>query len=612
METAWKAMADKLPRQPSDQLQNDVLMDIYDSGSLGGAMILYHREAVVLREDIRDLMDPEDLARRERMAKRRWGARCTCTNCGDDFIAGYVSKKGRKGIVLAEGDDGMAYSGHAEPGMGANEYLEGEMVVCPFCWTEAEVTHRAQLRQGRTYQILQAEVVNVEAYTAVMYWLVSRHVADTGYDRVLFLPHAALLVDLEGRLRRFRAKRVGNEVRDILWTPCVHSRDPMQITYYSWGAANNRQTGGWTFAYGPPLDGHTGEKTALDAYIGAGGTWPGAYLHLWQKYPQVENLMRNGFASAIQEAIDEQFGSAASYGDLRDVPAIPWVDWSEVKPNRMLHMDKDSFRRIRKKPWTARTAACWDRYRRRLCRSDMADTEAFGSCCEKVGVKAVDQLLEMMAAGWDDLQPVRVVRYLEKQRMLEDGVQHLIDYRKMLRDAGMAETVEALWPRDLTAAHERLTQHWAARCKAEYQLGFTSCYIKYRELEWTDGDLCIVVPRTGQQLEDEGRILRHCVGTYGEAHCSGRPIFFVRHYRRPERSYYTLQIDMTLNTPKRAQLHGYGNERHGPNKEYRHKIPVSVLNFCDRWEREVLLPWFRSQRKQPAVEPTAEKVREIA
>ena len=99
-----------------------------------------------------------------------------------------------------------------------------------------------------------------------------------------------------------------------------------------------------------------------------------------------------------------------------------------------------------------------------------------------------------------------------------------------------------------------------------------------------------------EDLVSEGKVLRHCVGTYGSAHCSGKPVFFVRHRRRPERSYYTLQIDMNGTIPKELQLHGYGNERHGGHKQYAHKIPRKVREFCDRWEQEVLTPWFAAQR----------------
>ena len=149
----------------------------------------------------------------------------------------------------------------------ALEIFDGETVQCPYCWSIVELVQKAELRKGRTYQVLQAEVVNVERYTVLMYWLVQQHIDSTGHDTVQFLPHAALLIDTDGKLRRFRARRTGCEVREVEWLPCARTRDPMQMPYYSWEAENNRKIGGWTFAYGPELEGHTGEKTGLEQYI---------------------------------------------------------------------------------------------------------------------------------------------------------------------------------------------------------------------------------------------------------------------------------------------------------------------------------------------------------
>lgn len=593
MDQNWKLIADKLPKQPSDELAADTMSEIYDEGLLGENLILYHRESVLAAPLLERTMCPEDWERRERMSKRRWGARCTCSYCGEDFIAGYVSRGRGRGIALFEGDDGQIYDGFTTADDGGTEFFDGDSLQCPLCYMTGVVTHRAELRNGRTHQALQAEVVNVDSYTAVMYWLFSRRQDDAGSDVVLVRPHAALLVDAAGKLRRFRVQRTGAEVTDVLWVPCAKSRDPMQVPYYSWEAANCRKIGGWTFTYGPPMDGHTGEKTALDKYIGSGGCWPGAYLHVWQRRPQVENLMRHGFAQAVVSTIDRALDQAAYWRDLCDAPPISWVDWSEVKPHRMLGMSKTAFREISKLGWSDTDALCWAKYRRILANADALE---FESCRQKISSHGIDQLLDMVNAGWDDLAPVRVARYLERQALLHEGVQLLIDYRKMMQDVGVPETSETLWPKNLLDAHERLVQSWAACHESRYELGFTSTYIQYKDLEWSDGDLCVVLPKGAQELVEEGNTLRHCVGGYAKDHCSGLPVFFVRHYRRPERSYYTLQINMTGNAPKEIQLHGYGNERHGVNKEYTHTIPRKVREFCDRWERDVLQPWFAARR----------------
>ena len=137
-----------------------------------------------------------------------------------------------------------------------------------------------------------------------------------------------------------------------------------------------------------------------------------------------------------------------------------------------------------------------------------------------------------------------------------------------------------------------------AEKQKQYQAGFDAVVEKYRDLQWTDGELCIVLPKSYEELYREGETLRHCVGGYSQGHIAGsHTIFFIRHYRRPERCYYTLDINMK-EEPYRNQLHGYGNERHGKNKEHRHTIPKKVLDFCDRWEREVLQPWYRDQQNK--------------
>lgn len=267
----WRELAGKLPMQPCGDLQNDVLEDIYDNDMLGTGLMLYNRESVETANPIAQIMDAEDWDRWEKSRKRRWGARCTCSNCGEEFFAGYVSDSGTSGIVLRQGEDGQIYDGYVDKGDDdAQIFFDDETIVCPHCYQRVVVTRRSELRQGRTLQVLQAETLNIDGYLTVLYWMVARYQDNTGTDVATFSPHAALIVDRCGALRRFRAVRHSNEARDVTWTPCKQSRDPMQQPYYCHGAVNGRQVGGWTCTYGPELGGTTGEKTALDKYIGAG------------------------------------------------------------------------------------------------------------------------------------------------------------------------------------------------------------------------------------------------------------------------------------------------------------------------------------------------------
>ena len=90
-----------------------------------------------------------------------------------------------------------------------------------------------------------------------------------------------------------------------------------------------------------------------------------------------------------------------------------------------------------------------------------------------------------------------------------------------------------------------------------------------------------------EELVEEGKKLHHCVGGYSDDHASGRIILFIRHTRRPERSWYTLNVDVLQK--RIIQNHGYGNER-SPKGEAL-TIRPEVLDFVAAWEREKLQPF---------------------
>ena len=159
-------------------------------------------------------------------------------------------------------------------------------------------------------------------------------------------------------------------------------------------------------------------------------------------------------------------------------------------------------------------------------------------------------------------------------------------------------TQEELWPRNLMEQHDRLAAMIEVKSDTKQQAAFDRTAQALAPLIWTDGELCIVIPTCSADLSREGRVLRHCVGGYSHSHVSGSPVLFVRHRRRPERPYYTLNICLTGDEPRRLQLHGYGNERHGDKKQYTHTIPKKVLEFCDRWEREILAPWWAKKQNR--------------
>lgn len=86
----------------------------------------------------------------------------------------------------------------------------------------------------------------------------------------------------------------------------------------------------------------------------------------------------------------------------------------------------------------------------------------------------------------------------------------------------------------------------------------------HSQFEFSADGLCIRVPASIQEIVDEGRALRHCVGGYAERHMKGTvAILFLRKLKNPEAPYVTMELTTERNCQKLriVQLHGFGNDR---------------------------------------------------
>lgn len=292
------------------------------------------------------------------------------------------------------------------------------------------------------------------------------------------------------------------------------------------------------------------------------------------------------------------------------------MNWREQKPHRMLGLSKEDFRTAMESHWSTEIIGSFRKYKKLFPK---VTAEEFGEYGKKLGWKNIMQIQGI----WEEGLP-RITRYLTKQETRENNRENpdlrnifslFRDYRDMMLERNMVAELGELtevekYPPDLRRAHDRIARENNARMRemearrqesrlsanaAQYAEKFTELAESFRGLEYSDGEICIVIPRSPVDLIREGHVLNHCVGGYSQKHCSGMPIFFVRHARRPERSWYTLNEDLTGENASRIQLHGYCNElAHGR----RLTIPKKVMDFVDKWEREILAPWFEKQKNQ--------------
>lgn len=604
-----KDLLEILPEKPEKKLRD---WAFHQNGALlGGELCLFRRESVELY--------PEDqcwpLPAPERAQNKRvWGARCTCTACGDDFIAGYGSAKQGgmqiKGIRLLCGDDGQLWPGVPDKDemLGTvADIAEGEALSCPYCGAEVRLTHAGSLRGGRTWQLLLCQAAVLAGRLVLLYWMARRTADDYGCFDCSLRPWEAVVLDRDGRLRRIThvVRGMYGSKPDKAWRLCGRFRAPEELRYYSWDADGHQQIGARVFDRVPDLTGTTGEKTGIEDYIRSGGTWCSAYLGLWRRHPNAENLARRGWGRILEDALGRKAENNVRTGRTASPPMVS-VNWEAGKPHEMLGMDRASCKALAGR-WGYDQMKLWGEYT--TAYRDVTAQE-FDAASRETSWRTLERIVDRCVGDGDALPVSRVLPYLRRQAAREDGLAEaqaglLFDLWDMLEDRDTEPTEYELWPKNLRAAHDRLAEERKQRRATHYAADFARLAEKYAPLAWRDGDLCIRVAATPQELIEEGDTLHHCVGGYHQKHAAETDvIFFVRRVRRPERSWYTLDIRMDTDVPREVQLHGYRNE--WTDRGLR-SVPKDVREFCDRWEREVLLPWAAVQRDKQRDKQTGKK-----
>lgn len=516
----------------------------------------------------------------------KWAAFCTCGACGATWHWGW---KNASAIVASVGLDGETYPGIPENMEDSQEVDEEESVACPYCGAHVIAVSRNSLKNGRTYHCIMGRVENLGVYTAVVYWMLERVVKRDASSAYRAMPWAAVVIGTDGRIYRFshtRAGLYGKKLYDEQWREAPRMGEPIHSRYYSWEAINKTMVGGYYITDVPDQTGQTGEKTGLADYLAADGEFPLAYLLRQRQRPALENLVKAGWTYTVDSAIVEEIKGMARWSVLGTI-----ADWSKTKPKEMLRLPKEAVTKIGRKHWDYRNAALWQSV------AGMMDADVFAQLLSRYGVYETKSAVEAFGAAALGRIDAYLRRQAERHRTgaYSDSMTLYRDYRRMLAEAGGGETAVELYPPDLRAAHDRMVKTIKAKRDKQTEIKFAEIKEKWAALEWSNGQICAVLPSGSADLTKEGRTLHHCVGSYAQNHVRGELIVFIRHARRPERSWYTLNIDVRGEKWHEVQLHGYGNE-YGRKGAMLH-IPAAVRAFVDRWEKEVLEPAFRAVKR---------------
>lgn len=566
-------------------------------------LIIYARESVPER-DCFEMIQTGIMGDWEE--KYHWGAKCRCTACGESFIGGY--KEGH--ALFLQMEDGTLLDGWTDgeqPETAA--FKEGEKMECPLCGVTGELVKRSRIR-GRSYRTQIVELTNIRKTTVLLYWLAAYWLEKEGYQWAGIWPRMAVAVSPSGRLYRFSHSNIymHAEYDQNGWRTIQKMDDPELIPYNEGGGMFRDTFGGYYICTAEDMQGTTGEKTGIFRYFNNKNANKAAtYLRVWKKHPNIENIANTG-GELLAKGITDCFvtGTGTGYRYVFSENGKISIDLKERKPHRIIGVTKPEYNLITKEGWTLGGLEMFLDYR-----SIRPKTTAmqFDSWAETMGWESIDRLRPWWADGIENM-----IRYFIKQEQendVGDIVMFYADYRRMLdsirTESGIVAkmTTAEMFPPNLVNAHNRANDALGAINREKKKRGgseaqfktFAELKAKLSALEWKNGEYCIIIPESPEELVREGETLKHCVGGYASKHCSGEMIFFVRHARRPERSWFTLNENVNGSAVHRIQLHGYGNEyAHGK----RLKIPKTVIEFVEQWEKTVLAPYLKENRRKTA------------
>lgn len=181
---------------------------------------------------------------------------------------------------------------------------------------------------------------------------------------------------------------------------------------------------------------------------------------------------------------------------------------------------------------------------------------------ESLGTKYIAGVEAFMDA--DDVQkmpkgvkPITFQNYLMKQQRTIGFYQ---DYIDMLNEIGIPITPMKRLPKDLKMAHDKAVDTLNAMKHEIVRKEFAKRANEESFLEMTIKEVQFILPREANDLIEEGKRLKHCVGgsSYIDQHAEGRTtIVFARKTAEPDKPYYTIEYrDSRL-----IQVSGWDNKK---------------------------------------------------
>ena len=342
------------------------------------------------------------------------------------------------------------------------------------------------------------------------------------------------------------------------------------------------------------------------------------------------------YPTGIEEALS---GTAMQYADLEGYleerghnknpiyfleyharyPVIEFLwkaGYRNIVHNRIFGMDREN-----------RNAILWERKKLKECFKfplrilklmppeewSLNDIQRVNDLWEKYGGKVTDTEIRLVLQSKVDIQlwsrattyanAGRILKYIKNQTdkrkeknpdkrsiSQNDTAQAYRDYLQECEQLHLdLHDKEILFPKDLTAAHNRTMEQVKFEKNKADQEKFQKAVEKLEKFAWSEGEFFIRPAREQMELTAEGKDLHHCVGGYIRDMAEGETaIFFLRKVSEPDKPFYTLE----LQKKRVIQCRTEHNASYDRNPD--------VKNFVDMWMEKVVKKGGKKKAKEAA------------
>ncbi len=469
--------------------------------------------------------------------KRTKMVRVTCSCCGESTLLNWGKDKDYGyGFILPDDDEGN---------WRRTVTSAGDEVSCPMCGVKVLVQKRAAIRNHYVtaeWSVMSAEVLSPGGELVLTGWTAQRWVYKSGRESIELLPAETYV---------FTATDC---VQLMGWKNAYSGNAGYFIQYGPWRQPNEwTERWGWErsiFGLTPELiDQSCLPHCKLDVYMASRPGvkhYPVVYLRLYQQHPNVEAVLLHGLPRVLDDLISAKTEAADWEKNKQGRMELPEIDWAQTRPAQMLGLTKEELRMGRDQDWGT---LFWELFVGTKRTGELLTAEDIRDAF-RLGDEHLSMLIPRGQVG-------KSIRYLLHQCQVlalevDEADADTIPDAQLLTDYwNMAETLgrdlsdpSVKYPKDLIAAHDRaaeLIKQKALEAMAELFRVRRRVLKKYA---FASHGLLIRPAASQRELTEEGDALHHCVGTYGEAHATGKTaIFFIRRTARPKESYFTLELD---------------------------------------------------------------------